>query len=200
MITMRHLGLQDYVETLSAMQTFTQQRTLDTNDEIWLLEHNPVYTLGQAGKTEHILQTSNIPIINSDRGGQVTYHAPGQLIAYVMLDLKKLNLNISQLVRTLESTIIKLLRFFDLDGHLKAGLPGVYINDKKIASIGLRVKNGYTYHGIALNVDLDLTPFLWINPCGNKGLEMTQIKNFVPNISLQTTQQILENYLLNELT
>ena len=199
MIKVRNLGLKSYTNVWHDMQEFTKNRTSETTDEIWLLEHEPVYTLGQAGKVEHILQTNNIPIVNSDRGGQVTYHGPGQIIAYTMLDLRRLGLNISQLVRLLENTIIKVLNYFQILSTTQSGAPGVYVDDQKIASIGLRVKNNCTYHGLALNVDLDLKPFLSINPCGYKGLKMTQIKNFIPDITCTKVLDILKSCLLKEL-
>lgn len=179
------VNLQDYLTTWQAMQTFTQNRTTDTPDEIWILEHKAVYTQGQAGRDEHILQTTPIPIIHTDRGGQVTYHGPGQLIAYVMFDLQRRKLGIRSLVRQLEVCIIQLLQYYGIDSASKSDAPGVYIQQQKIASIGLRVKRGCTYHGIALNVNMDLTPFSLINPCGFQGLEMTQLATYIPTISVQ---------------
>ena len=180
MLIIRSLGTQPYPETWDAMKKFTDTRANDTPDEIWLLQHPPVYTQGQAGKPEHILNPGNIPIIQSDRGGQVTYHGPGQLVAYVLMDLKRRKLGIRTLVCELERILIRLLHTFGLSATTKPGAPGVYVNNKKIASIGLRVRKGCTYHGIALNIDMDLKPFLGINPCGHKGLNMTQLHEHHP--------------------
>jgi lipoyl(octanoyl) transferase len=168
------------------MKQFTHDRSVDTADELWLLEHLPVYTQGQAGKAHHILNKNDIPIVQTDRGGQVTYHGPGQLVGYVLMDIRRRNLGIRTLVCQLESVIIKMLNRFDIAASTKMGAPGVYVRDEKIASLGLRVKNGRTYHGIALNVDMDLTPFAAINPCGYSQLKMTQIHNYQPNISMES--------------
>jgi lipoyl(octanoyl) transferase len=178
-------GTQSYETMLNHMQDFTRQRTDDTEDALWLLEHSPVYTQGQAGKSEHIINRNAIPIIQSDRGGQITYHGPGQLIAYVLLNLKKRHLNISALVFKLEEILILLLQYLSIEAHRIPRAPGVYVNNKKIASIGLRVRQGYSYHGIALNVAMDLTPFSDINPCGFSELSMTQIRDFVPTIKIK---------------
>lgn len=185
----RKLGLQDYKKVWQDMQNFTQNREKSTQDELWLLEHFPVYTQGQAGKAEHILNPENIPVVQSDRGGQVTYHGPGQLVGYVLMDISAKKLGIRSLVCKLEQIIIDTLQEYEITAHRKEKAPGVYVNDAKIASIGLRVKNGCTYHGIALNVDLDLKPFHGINPCGYEKLEMTQIKNFTSNISIEDTSK-----------
>jgi lipoyl(octanoyl) transferase len=175
----RSLGITEYLPTWEAMKQFTIGRDSDTPDELWLLEHSPVFTQGQAGKKEHILQTTDIPIIQSDRGGQVTYHGPGQLVGYVLMDLQRRKLGIRTLVCELEQIIINLLAQWNITATTQCGAPGVYVNDKKIASVGLRVKNGCTYHGIALNVDMNLAPFQYINPCGYAKLEMTQIQNHI---------------------
>ena len=196
---LRNLGLQSYVDVWNNMKVFTATREQSANDEVWLLEHYPVYTLGQAGKVEHILKPNDIPIVYSDRGGQVTYHGPGQLIAYFMLNIKARKINISQLVQLLEDVIMDVLQHLDITSHKKSGAPGVYVTDKKIASIGLRVKNGYTYHGLALNVDLDLAPFLNINPCGYRELEMVRIKDLIPDITMQKTNELLQYYILQAL-
>ena len=184
-IHIRYLGHKSYEDVWDKMKTFTTNRTETTTDELWLLQHAPVYTQGQAGKAKHILNTQNIPVVQSDRGGQVTYHGPGQLVAYVLIDLRRKKLGIRTLVSSLEQIIIALLKSYDINATTRAGAPGVYINDQKICSIGLRVKNGCTYHGIALNIDMDLTPFKGINPCGFNQLEMTQIKNFYPQITVE---------------
>lgn len=182
------LGLQPYQPIWEAMKNFTSTRTPDTNDELWVLEHYPVYTQGQAGKTEHILNPGEIPIVQSDRGGQVTYHGPGQMIAYVLMDLKRRHLGVRTLVCSLEQILIDLLSTYHITAHRQAHAPGVYVDQKKIASIGLRVKNNCTYHGIALNVDLDLQPFAGINPCGYQQLKMTQIKEYDPKITFINIQ------------
>jgi lipoyl(octanoyl) transferase len=157
------------------MQAFTAARGPDTADEIWLLEHPPVFTLGLAGKREHILQVSDIPIIPIDRGGQVTYHGPGQLVAYLLLDLKRRGYGVRELVQRMEQAVIDLLADYGIEGQRRDKAPGVYVSEKKIAALGLRIKHGMSYHGLALNVDMDLTPFGYINPCGYEGLEVTQL-------------------------
>lgn len=192
----RTLGVQPYHSVWVAMKDFTTSRHQGTPDELWLLEHWPTYTQGQAGRPEHIFNPQDIPIIQSDRGGQVTYHAPGQLIAYVLIDLRRRHLGIRSLVCTLEKILIKVLNDFTIIGQIRRQAPGVYVEDKKIASIGLRVKNGCTYHGIALNVAMDLTPFTGINPCGYAQLEMTQIKDFLPEISMDTVRQSFIHHFL----
>ncbi len=190
MITTRTLGIQNYLNVWDEMKQFTIQRNEKTNDELWLLEHYPVYTQGQAGKSEHILNPQSIPVVQSDRGGQVTYHGPGQLVIYTLMDLQRRQLGIRNFVSYLEQTLMKLLMNYHIQATLKCGAPGVYVLDKKIASIGLRVKNGCTYHGVALNVDMDLTPFDGINPCGYEKLKMTQIRDFMENISMEEVSQI----------
>jgi len=170
----RHLGRVDYEPTWRAMQSFTAERGPDTPDELWLLEHPPVFTLGQAGKREHILTDLGIPVIAIDRGGQVTYHGPGQVVVYVLLDLRRRGYGVKQLVLRLEQAVIDLLAGFGVVAERRAGAPGVYVNEAKIAALGLRIKNGCSYHGLALNVAMDLTPFSAINPCGYEGLAVTQ--------------------------
>ena len=170
-------GFEDILSTWQAMQSFTQERKPDTPDEIWLLQHPPVFTLGLAGKMEHILNASDIPIVKLDRGGQVTYHGPGQLIVYLMLDLRKRQYGVKELVYRLEESVISLLKQYAVIANRKPDAPGVYVDGEKIASLGLRVKHGCCYHGIALNVAMDLVPFSWINPCGYPGLAVTQTSN-----------------------
>lgn len=184
----RWLGQQAYEPILYSMKTWTEQRHEDTEDELWLLEHPPVYTQGQAGRAEHIIAPGKIPIIQSDRGGQITYHGPGQLIIYVLLNLKRRHLGIKTLVCQLEKALIEVLSNFDIQGVTQCGAPGIYVDSKKIASLGLRVKQHCTYHGIALNVDMDLTPFSGIQPCGYPTLMMTQMKHYIPNIQLSDVQ------------
>ncbi len=175
-LCVKHLGLVDYESTWHAMQTFTAQRNTDTPDELWLLQHPPVFTLGLAGKREHIFSTGDIPIIPVDRGGQVTYHGPGQVIAYVLLDLKRRGYGVRELVHRMEQALIDLLSAYDIQAERRFKAPGVYVAGRKIAALGLRIKQGRSYHGLALNVDMDLAPFLVINPCGYEGLEVTQLR------------------------
>lgn len=176
-------GLQDYAYIWQAMRDFTDKRSDETVDEIWLMQHQPVFTLGQAGKTEHLLQASSIPVIKSDRGGQITYHGPGQLMAYVLLNMKRRQLGVRELVTRMEKSVIALLQEFNIDSYAKKTAPGVYVNqdnnEYKIAALGLRVRKGCCYHGLALNVDMDLQPFESINPCGYAGLQVTQLKNLM---------------------
>jgi len=173
-LVIKHLGLQSYEQVYNKMQRFTQQRTLDTPDEVWLLQHYPVFTLGRNTKPEHILQHSDIPEVQIDRGGQVTYHAPGQLIVYVLLDLKRRRLGVRQFVGLLENCIIIFLQQNGIVAENKSDAPGVYVGGKKIAALGLRVSKGRCYHGLCLNVAMDLTPYQQINPCGYAGLSVTQ--------------------------
>lgn len=195
MITIRDLAVKSYTAVWEEMKSFTSQRHESTIDELWLVEHPAVYTQGQAGKAEHILNTHTIPVIQTDRGGQVTYHGPGQLVTYVLMDLRRRHLGVRTLVCQLEQAIIMLLQSYGIIAQTHSGAPGVYIGKKKIASVGLRVKNGCTYHGIALNVAMDLTPFSGINPCGYVALEMTQIKDFVSDIDIEPVkQQLTQNF------
>lgn len=194
----KQLGIQNYTDVWLQMKEFTLNRDAQTCDELWLLEHFPVYTQGQAGKPEHILNSASIPIVNSDRGGQVTYHGPGQLVAYVLIDLTRRNLGVRTLVSQLEQILISTLKEYGIQGAIRCGAPGVYVKEKKIASIGLRVKNGCTYHGIALNVDMDLNPFLGINPCGFAKMEMAQLSDFYSQVSLEETQQHFIKHFLQQ--
>lgn len=175
----KRLGRVDYEPAWEAMQVFTAARTEDTPDEIWLLEHPPVYTLGQAGRPEHLLRNdAGIPLVKIDRGGQITYHGPGQLVVYLLLDLRRKHLKVRELVALMEQAIIDCLGDYGLAAERKEGAPGVYIDGAKIAALGLRVRNGCSYHGLALNVDVDLAPFTWINPCGYEGLKTIRMKDF----------------------
>ena len=193
-LLIRSLGLMPYSTVWEDMKDFTISRTSETIDEVWLLEHPPVYTQGQAGKPEHILQKNDIPIVQTDRGGQITYHGPGQLVAYVLMDIRRRNLGVRTLVCQLEQLIITTLQQFNITAQTQCGAPGVYVGEKKIASIGLRVKNGCTYHGIALNIAMDIHPFLAINPCGYAALQMTQMQEFIPDIKVMTvTDVFIEN-------
>lgn len=170
------LGLQDYESTWLSMQAYTQTRDSETPDQLWLTEHPPVYTLGLNGRREHLLSVgSDIPVIQSDRGGQVTYHGPGQVVAYTLLDIKRRNINIRQLVTLLETAMINTLANYGVGAAARADAPGVYVDGKKIGSIGLRIKNHCSYHGLSLNNNMDLSPFDAINPCGYSGLKVTQL-------------------------
>ncbi len=181
-VVVRDLGIQPYAVVWQQLKDFTNQRTADTVDELWCLQHDPVYTLGQAGKPEHILNQAGIPLIRSDRGGQVTYHAPGQLIVYVLVDLVRKKIGVRDLVALLEHSVITLLRNYGIDASTRVGAPGVYVGDSKIAALGLRVRHGRTYHGLSLNIDLDLGPFDNINPCGYAGLTVTKLSDLAPNL------------------
>ena len=172
---LRNLGLQDYSPLWLQMQQFTAERTTDTADEIWITEHPPVYTLGLNGKIEHLLKSTQIPVVSSDRGGQITYHGPGQLIIYPLIDLKRIKLGPRQMVTLLENAVIDTLSLYGLKAQAQASAPGVYVDRKKIASLGLRIKRNCCYHGLSLNNNMDLTPFQNINPCGYAGLEITQL-------------------------
>ena len=171
----RRPGLVEYEPTWQAMRDFTTARAADTADEIWLLQHPPVFTLGMAGKREHLLADIGIPVVAIDRGGQITYHGPGQIVIYLLLDLKRRGFGIKELVRRMEQAIIDLLAAIGISAERLAGAPGVYVAGAKIAALGLRVRNGCTYHGLSLNVDMDLTPFQAINPCGYPGMAVTQV-------------------------
>lgn len=195
----RHLDQQNFQITWQAMHDFTLNRDEDTEDELWLLEHFPVFTQGQAGKPEHILNPHHIPIIQTDRGGQVTYHGPGQIIAYVLFDLKRAKIGVRSLVTALEQSIIQVLAHYGVQANSECARPGVYVNSEKIASIGLRVKKSCSYHGISFNVDMDLTPFNYINPCGYAQLKMTQLRHFLPNVALKNVQQQLAESIEKQL-
>jgi lipoyl(octanoyl) transferase len=177
-VIVRRPGRVPYEPTWRAMQDFTSQRDASTPDELWLVEHPPVYTLGQAGKAEHLLHVTDIPLVKIDRGGQITYHGPGQVVGYLLLDLHRRGLKVREMVNLLEQALIDCIADYGLDARRKDGAPGVYIDDAKVAALGLRVKNGCSYHGLSLNVDMDLTPFTWINPCGYSGLQTIQLKDF----------------------
>lgn len=199
MLIIRDLGLIDYHDTLEQMQTFTQNRDENTLDEIWILEHHPVYTQGQAGKPEHILNRNQIPIVQSDRGGQVTYHGPGQLVVYFLLDCRRHHISIKQLVSGIESLTIDILSIYHINGHRVCGAPGIYVNNQKIASLGLRIKNHCSYHGLALNIDMDLKPFADINPCGYEKLVMTQMKNWNSSINMKEVTSSFKKCLMQQI-
>jgi lipoyl(octanoyl) transferase len=183
-LIVRQLGVSDYETTWQAMKDFTRNREADTPDELWVLEHPPVFTLGTNGKTEHILNAGDIPIVNIDRGGQVTYHGPGQLIIYLLLNLHRRNLGIRKLVTIIEDTLVELLATHNITANSDPEAPGVYVEGKKIAALGLRVSRGCTSHGLSLNVDMDLSPFTRINPCGYQGLKVAQCKTLGIDLSL----------------
>ncbi len=184
-IIFRQLGLCPYVETVDQMQAFTEARDASTSDEVWLLQHPPVFTQGLAGKAEHVLAPGDIPVVHTDRGGQVTYHGPGQLVVYFLMDLRRLNMGIRTLVSRLEQSVIDTLAEYGIKANPRADAPGVYIDHAKICSIGLRVRRGCTYHGIAFNIDMDLEPFTRINPCGFSQLKIVQLAQFVPKITIE---------------
>ncbi|MDV6252634.1 lipoyl(octanoyl) transferase LipB [Vibrio sp. EA2] len=174
-LVVKRLGRQDYEPVWKAMHEFTDQRTEETPDEVWLVEHNPVFTQGQAGKAEHLINTGDIPVVQSDRGGQVTYHGPGQLVAYFLINLRRKKLGVRDLVTNIENLVINTLKAYNIDSAARPDAPGVYVDSKKICSLGLRIRKGCSFHGLALNVNMDLTPFLRINPCGYQGMEMVQV-------------------------
>lgn len=190
-ILVRHLGLQPYEPVSQAMHDFTDMRDDTTPDEIWLVEHLPVFTQGQAGKAEHLLMTGDIPVIQSDRGGQVTYHGPGQQVMYVLLNLKRRKLGVRELVTLLEQTVVNTLAEYGIDAHPRADAPGVYVGEMKICSLGLRIRKGCSYHGLALNINMDLTPFQRINPCGYAGMEMTQMRQWVDTATPENIRPVL---------
>ena len=180
-IVIRKLGMVDYETTLAQMKTFTDSRTQDSADELWLLQHPRVFTQGQAGKAEHVLAPGDIPVVQADRGGQVTYHGPGQWVLYLLVDIKRHRLGVRALVDLIENSLIQLLAEYGIDGAARPDAPGVYVRGDKIAALGLRVRKGCSYHGLALNVDLELEPFTRINPCGFEGLQVTSMKNCLPD-------------------
>jgi len=190
-LTFKSLGTVNYHETLELMRSHIKEK--DFSNEIWLLEHPPVFTLGTAADNSHILDPKDIPVVQSDRGGEVTYHGPGQLVIYFLLDIKKLGCGPNKLVVSIQEFIKELLSDLAIESLFIKGAPGVYVNDKKIASIGLRISKNKTYHGVSINFDMDLKPFTYINPCGYEGLEVTQIKDFNRNISkLQLEELVIE--------
>ncbi len=185
MVKIVDLGLQDYETTWQAMKSFNELRNENTDDELWWVEHPPVYTLGLNGKSEHLLNVGNIPVVNCDRGGQVTYHGPGQVVIYTLLDVQRLQLNPRSLVTIMEKAMIKVLAQYNIDGVAKPDAPGVYVKGQKIGSIGLRIKKQGCYHGLSLNNAMDLGPFNHINPCGYSGLKVTQLADLGVTVSNQ---------------
>jgi lipoyl(octanoyl) transferase len=195
----RELGLMPYEPVWHAMQRFTDQRGADACDEIWLVQHTPVFTQGQAGKAEHLLLPGDIPVVQVDRGGQVTYHGPGQLVVYLLLDVRRLGFGVRELVTRIENALIELLASFDVPAAAKADAPGVYVNGAKIASLGLRIRRGCSFHGLALNVDMQLEPFQRINPCGYAGLAMTQLRDHAGSIEFAEVSARLRAQLVKHL-
>ena len=194
-LTFKSLGVVNYHEALDLMKSHIQQA--DFNNEIWLLEHPPIFTLGTAADQNHILDAKDIPVVQSDRGGEVTYHGPGQLVIYFLLDVKKLNFSPKKLVSTIQEFARNLLADLSIDCNFIEGAPGVYVNKKKIASIGLRISKGKSYHGISINFDMDLSPFKQINPCGYEGLEVIQIKDLNKHVSKLQLEKMVINLLKN---
>lgn len=198
-IVVRRLGRVDYAPTFQAMQDFTAARTAATPDELWIVEHPPVYTLGQAGKPEHILRDVGIPLVRIDRGGQVTYHGPGQVVVYLLLDLPRLKIKVRELVSAIEQAVIDLLADYGVAAERHAGAPGVYVGAAKIAALGLRIRNGCSYHGVSLNVDMDLSPFDAINPCGYPGLQVIQTRDLNIPLTAHEAGERLSQHLLQQL-
>jgi len=203
-VEIRHLGRAEYEPVWRAMQEFTAQRDAATSDEIWLTEHPPVYTLGVAARAEHLPRgrinvTPNIPIVKTDRGGQITYHGPGQLVAYLLLDLRRRGLSVRPLVTLMESAVIGLLADYGIAAQARSDAPGVYVGNVKIAALGLRIRRGCCYHGLALNVDMDLQPFAAIDPCGYPGLAVTQLRDLGVSDSIAAVNERLTQYLLGQL-
>lgn len=198
-IQVRRFGLVDYAPAYELMQQFSAQREAEAIDQLWLLEHSPVYTLGKAGKQQHILNPGTIPVIQVDRGGQVTYHGPGQIILYLLLDVRRKKLGVRQIVTAMENAIIKTLEACAINAYAKPEAPGVYVNQQKIASLGLRIKNGKSYHGLALNYEMDLGPFSGINPCGYEGLEVINLVDIVGGTSRSEVELLIISNLAHEL-
>jgi lipoyl(octanoyl) transferase len=199
-VTVKQLGLVEYNPTLRAMQEFTARRDAHTPDEIWVLQHPPVYTLGIAGKAEHLPRIDNgVPVVRIDRGGQITYHGPGQVVIYLLLDMRRRGLSVRPLVRRMEQAVIDLLAESAVDAQGRVDAPGVYVNGAKIAALGLRIRNGCCYHGLALNVDMDLSPFHAINPCGYPGLEVTQMRDLGISASPELAGTRLIQHLMRTL-
>ena len=196
MIKIKEKGLQDYTSTWQEMVSFTKNRNSRTKDDLWTLEHRSVFTQGLSGKPEHLLKETNIEVIQSDRGGQITYHGPGQLIIYCLIDIKRLGIGVKQMVSIIENSIMNLLSDYSITSHKIPGAPGVYVDGSKIAALGLKVKRGKTYHGLSLNIDMNLAPYGLINPCGYKDLNVTQMSNLTDNrLELDTIKEKLTKYL-----
>jgi lipoyl(octanoyl) transferase len=192
----KYLGLTEHAATFVAMQAFTAARGAATPDEIWITEHPPVYTLGLAGKPEHVLNPQNIPVVPIDRGGQVTYHGPGQVVAYLLIDLRRRDLKVRELVALIEDALLATLADYGVAAHRREGMPGVYVENAKIAALGLKIRNGCSYHGASLNVAMDLAPFFGINPCGYEGLATAQLSQFVADANVLEAGRRLAAHLL----
>lgn len=199
-LSIRHLGLQDYTCVWKAMSRFTDERDSDTPDELWLVQHSPVFTQGQAGKPEHLLSPGDIPVVQVDRGGQVTYHGPGQLVGYPLIDIKRRKLGVRELVNRIEAILVAVLEQFQLKAYSRQDAPGVYIDEKKIASLGLRVRRGCSFHGFSVNIDMDLEPFERINPCGYSGLMMTQLTDITSkSVDFHAVEQQIIKHFISEM-
>ena len=192
-LIVRHLGLSDYEPVWRRMQAFTDQRDESTRDELWLVQHPPVFTQGQAGKAEHVLAPGDIPVIQVDRGGQVTYHGPGQIVAYPLVDIRRLSIGVRELVTRIEQSIIDVLEQFEVAGERIKGAPGIYVDGEKIASLGLRIRRGRSFHGLAFNIDMDLEPFQRINPCGFEGLQVTRLSAFAEVAVADVEQRLVDS-------
>ncbi len=198
-VVWRDLGCREYLPVWQEMREFTDVRNDDSNDELWLVEHPPVFTQGQAGKAEHFLKPSKIPVIHTDRGGQITYHGPGQIVIYTLCNLKRIGLGVRGFVNAIENAIIELLSDYNIAAQHRAEAPGVYIGGSKIAALGLRVRRGCTYHGLSLNVDMDLSPYTYINPCGYVGMEVTQTRDHGIDVSKDELAKLLLQKLVYKL-
>ncbi len=198
-IIVRQLGSVPYEPTWRQMQEFTEERTESTVDEFWIVEHPPLFTLGRAAKEEHLLAPGDIPVVQIDRGGQVTYHGPGQLILYTMIDLQRRNLGVRALVTALEQSIIQLLKTYNIDATARKDAPGVYVDGAKIAAVGLRIRRGKSFHGLSFNLKMDLEPFSRINPCGYEGLAVTQLSNLIKMPERKVVQNLLVQQLMQQL-
>jgi len=199
-VIIRQLGRQSYAPVWQAMQRFTDERDDNTEDEIWLVEHDSVFTQGQAGKAEHILMPGDIPVVQVDRGGQVTYHGPGQQVIYLLLNIRRRKLGVRHLVTAMEDAVVALLAKYDITAYPKPDAPGVYVDEKKVCSLGLRIRNGCSFHGLALNVNMDLSPFQRINPCGYAGMEMTDTAKLKGPASVSDAGETLTALLLEALS
>lgn len=195
-LIIRQLGRQAYEPVWHAMQKFTDQRDAETVDELWIVEHQPVFTQGQAGKAEHLIAPGDIPVVQVDRGGQVTYHGPGQLVIYFLLDIRRLTLGVRQLVNTIENTIVAVLAEYGINANARRDAPGVYVNGDKVCSLGLRIRKGCSFHGLALNVDMDMEPFSRINPCGLTGINMVQTREIGgPKCFTEAAEAVVNHFI-----
>lgn len=198
-LKLNNLGIKPYLEVWETMRVFTDARTANTADELWIVEHPPVFTQGQAGKAEHIINPGDIPVVQSDRGGQVTYHGPGQLVVYLLIDLKRRHIGVRQLVTIIEESVIAMLTNLKIEAHARPDAPGIYIGVTKICSIGLRVRKGCSYHGLALNIAMDLSPFERINPCGFNQLTMSQLSDYAPVDTIDQAAALLVPHLIQRI-